>query len=173
MDRVTAGYCHHCRSNVRGSSAVHRATAKHRAATLRRTDGPVRPEREVFAERMRRAFRAESVTAEQNAAAMARLDPWYAADDPDAPDAYAPEDPLELAPVPSAAPRKIAPSVTMPHPPQAASVRVNDRAPKLDPCPRCKRTTWRTTAGREWHLANNPACADYRKPERHQYAIGG
>lgn len=40
----------------------------------------------------------------------------------------------------------------------------------IGPCGRCGRTDWRTAAGRAWHVANNPDCAKYRKPGRHQYA---
>jgi hypothetical protein len=40
---------------------------------------------------------------------------------------------------------------------------------KLAPCERCGRTDFATAAGRAWHVANNPDCVKYRKPDRHQY----
>lgn len=49
---------------------------------------------------------------------------------------------------------------------------VRDSGHPVGPCPRCGRSDFATAKGRQWHLDNNPACSQWRKPERHSYVEG-
>lgn len=89
-----------------------------------------------------------------------------------------PADHKPLKVVARAKPQVVKPSVKAQKAPKRA---VKPAAPVMAPrveahdggtllCARCGRSDFRTPKGRDWHLANNPDCAKYRKSERHAYA---
>ncbi len=78
---------------------------------------------------------------------------------------------VRKAPRKARAPRKIEsrPEPRMVAPAPVASPRKPERGYRPAPCSRCGRNDFSTDKGRAWHLANNPSCANRRKPERHSY----